>query len=186
MTEIERRVREAAGGDHDAFAHVVRAYQSMVFSLALHFLNDRSVAEETAQEVFLSLYRNLDSIRSEAHLQHWLRKVTGHRCIDTLRTNKDQVARDGDWQQAEAASVDPDPSDPILAGRLRRLVASLPEVPRLVLIMRYQEDLAPSEIATQLEMPVNTVKSHLHRSLALLRQKLGWDSERQKYEPYRG
>ncbi|RPJ80440.1 MAG: hypothetical protein EHM18_18530, partial [Acidobacteria bacterium] len=61
-----------------------------------------------------------------------------------------------------------------------------PEVPRLVLIMRYQEDLAPSEIATQLEMPVNPVKSHLHRSLALLRQKLSWDSERQKYEPYRG
>jgi RNA polymerase sigma-70 factor (ECF subfamily) len=55
---------------------------------------------------------------------------------------------------------------------LRRLVATLPEGPRTVMILRYQEDLDPSDIAALLEMPVSTVKSHIQRSLALLREKL--------------
>ena len=62
--------------------------------------------------------------------------------------------------------------DPMLEETLRRLVASLPEAPRMVMVLRYQEDLDPSEIAETLSMPLGTVKSHLQRSLALLREKL--------------
>ena len=51
-------------------------------------------------------------------------------------------------------------------------MATLPEGPRMVLTLRYQEDLEPSEIAAILEMPVNTVKSHLRRSLQVLRGKV--------------
>jgi len=53
------------------------------------------------------------------------------------------------------------------ANCLRKLVATLPEAPRMVMVLRYQEDLEPAEIAAALEMPVATVKSHLQRSLAL-------------------
>jgi RNA polymerase sigma-70 factor (ECF subfamily) len=52
------------------------------------------------------------------------------------------------------------------------LVAALPEKARMVVVLRYQEDLAPAEIAEALEMPISTVKSHLHRSLTLLRGRL--------------
>jgi RNA polymerase sigma-70 factor (ECF subfamily) len=52
------------------------------------------------------------------------------------------------------------------------MVASLPEKARMVVVLRYQEDLTPTEIAEVLEMPVNSVKSHLRRSLALLREKM--------------
>jgi RNA polymerase sigma-70 factor (ECF subfamily) len=62
--------------------------------------------------------------------------------------------------------------DPMLGEVLRRLIATLPETPRAVMIMRYQEDLDPAEIAEVMEMPLGTVKSHLQRSLALLREKL--------------
>ena len=60
----------------------------------------------------------------------------------------------------------------MLEETLRRLVASLPETPRMVMVLRYQEELDPSEIAQVLEMPLATVKSHLQRSLAMLREKL--------------
>jgi RNA polymerase sigma-70 factor, ECF subfamily len=59
-----------------------------------------------------------------------------------------------------------------LSEGLRRLIATLAEAPRMVMILRYQEDLDPTEIAEILEMPIGTVKSHLQRSLALLREKL--------------
>ena len=56
-------------------------------------------------------------------------------------------------------------------GQLQQLVSSLPPVPRSVLVLRYQEDMSPDEIAGVLNMPVATVKSHLQRSLRLLREK---------------
>lgn len=62
-----------------------------------------------------------------------------------------------------------DPADPFITRRLRDLVASLPAAPRAVVTLRFQEDLDLSEIAATLNMPLNTVKSHLRRSLALLR-----------------
>jgi RNA polymerase sigma-70 factor (ECF subfamily) len=63
-------------------------------------------------------------------------------------------------------------ADPFLARRLRRFVASLPEKPRLVMILRYQEDMGAEDIAAVLAMPLATVKSHLQRSLAILREKV--------------
>jgi RNA polymerase sigma-70 factor (ECF subfamily) len=60
----------------------------------------------------------------------------------------------------------------MLGAMLRRLIAALPEDARMVMVLRYQEDLDPSEIAEILVMPLATVKSHLHRSLGVLREKL--------------
>jgi len=60
----------------------------------------------------------------------------------------------------------------MLSDTLSRMVDTLPEKARMVVILRYQEDLEPAEIARALGMPINTVKSHLRRSLALLRDKL--------------
>ena len=60
-------------------------------------------------------------------------------------------------------------ADPLVDRRLRELLTRLPPMPRAVLLLRYQEDLDPAEIARALGLPVNTVKSHLRRSLALLR-----------------
>lgn len=152
------------------FAELVRQHQSMVFSLAWRFLRDRDLAEEVAQEVFLSLHRNLGAIQSPAHAAAWLRKVAAQRAIDEgrRRQRRPHVALE---KVAEPASKEC-ARDPMLDETLRRLVASLPETPRMVMLLRYQEDLDPSEIARILEMPLATVKSHLQRSLALLREKL--------------
>jgi RNA polymerase sigma-70 factor, ECF subfamily len=151
------------------FAQIVRQHQAMVFSLAVHFLRDRQAAEEVAQDVFLQLHGNLGTLKSPEHVTFWLRKVTGHRCIDYTRRRKwAPVSLEQVPELREAGSR----GDPLLARRLKQLVASLPENARMVVILRYQEDLTPSEIADVLAMPLATVKSHLQRSLALLRDKV--------------
>jgi RNA polymerase sigma-70 factor (ECF subfamily) len=61
----------------------------------------------------------------------------------------------------------------MLNRRLQALVSSLAETPRMIMILRYQEDQMPEDIARLLKMPVRTVKSHLHRSLTILREKIG-------------
>jgi RNA polymerase sigma-70 factor (ECF subfamily) len=151
------------------FAQLVRRHQSMVFSIAFHFLADRQAAEELAQDVFLQLHATLATLKSEDHVTFWLRKVTSHRCIDYKRRRQlPQISlEDAPEREAPAHST-----DPFLARRLRQLVSSLPESPRLVMILRYQEDMGAEDIAQALAMPLATVKSHLQRSLALLREKV--------------
>jgi RNA polymerase sigma-70 factor (ECF subfamily) len=166
----EETLAKAARGDQTAFAELVHQHQAMVFSLAYHFLHDGTLAEELAQEVFLQLYRSLVKIESLSHLKFWLRRVTGHRCIDWARRHNHRPEISLEDLPEPTAPVPP--GDPVLAHRLRRLVAALPEKPRMVVTMRFQEDLQPAEIAEILEMPVNTVKSHLYRGLELLHQKL--------------
>lgn len=167
----EQPLARAKEGDQAAFADLVRAHQAMVYSLALRFLRDRAWAEDLAQEVFIHLYQNLAAIESAAHLKFWLRKVTSHRCIDHARKHKLQAGRVSLEDAPEPAAVSHQ-ADALMTGTLRRLVATLPATPRLVITLRYQEDLDPTEIAELLEMPLNTVKSHLRRSLAILREKV--------------
>jgi len=168
-------------GDPVAFGDLVRAHQAMVFSLALHFLRDRALAEEVAQEVFLDLYQNLASIQSATHLKFWLRKVTCHRSIDYGRRQRPHLSLDDVPEPIGPIGKDA-PSDPLLARTLRGLVASLPHKARMVVVLRFQEELEYHEIAEVMEIPINSVKSCLQRSLAILREKLNRCAGDVRYE----
>ena len=151
------------------FPELVQAHHRMVFSIACNFLGDRSTAEEAAQDVFMQLYRALPSLESEAHVVAWLCKVTTHRCIDYARRKRHDLALDEIPEPAAECSQ----PDPFMSRRLARMLASLSPKARAVMILRYQEDLDPEEIARTLGWRLNTVKSQLHRSLAFLRKRLG-------------
>ena len=168
--DIEQALWKARGGDREAFGTLVREHQSMVFSIAYNFLRNDAVAEELAQEVFLELFHSVRSIESPAHLTFWLRRVATHRCIDHSRRQRNRPAVP--LEHVAEPSSSPNMADPFIGEALRKLTASLPEKARSVLILRFQEDLDPTEIAKLLGMPLNTVKSHLQRSLGILREKL--------------
>lgn len=152
------------------FSVAVREHQSMVFSIALRLVRDPGLAEEVAQDTFLELYRSWGSMESPKHVLFWLRKVTVHRALDCIRKRHIQAEQSLD-DVAEPA-VEARNGDPLLDRRLNQLIGSLPEKARAVVVLRYQEDMGPEEIAEALNMPVATVKSHLQRSLAMLREKV--------------
>ena len=166
----EAGVQRMAEKAPDAFDAAVREHQAMVYSIAYHFLQDPSAAEELAQEVFLELYRHWHEMQSQQHRLFWLRQVASRRCIDQARRRKlrrhvslEEAAEPFTWMPA---------ADPVLKRYIEQLLGKLDEQPRLIVILRYQEGMEPAEIADLLEMPVATVKSHLQRSLALLRRKV--------------
>lgn len=166
----DRRLARARAGDLDAFADLVRHHQRLVFGIACRMLDDRAAAEDLAQDVFVQLHRHLATIESDAHLGSWLRRVVTHRAIDAVRERKRRPVTPLDGV-AEPASVPAGEPDPLLVRSLRMEVASLPAAARAVVVLRYQRELGPVEIAETLDMPLNTVKSHLKRSLAVLRAK---------------
>jgi RNA polymerase sigma-70 factor (ECF subfamily) len=152
------------------FEQLVDEHQSMVFSLAARMTGDRGLAEEIAQDVFMELDRHLGRIESAAHACFWLRRVAMSRSADALRRRR---VRGVDlWVEMEEHHGSPAEgrSSP-LGSRLEQLLATLPEPQRAALVLRYQEDLTPEEIAATLEAPLATVKSHLQRGLKLLRAK---------------
>jgi RNA polymerase sigma-70 factor (ECF subfamily) len=167
-----------------AFVDAVTTHQSLVFSVAYHMLHNTTLAEETAQDVFFRLYQDFHKIKSASHLIHWLRRATTHRCLDALRHSEQRSQISLDQMEIDLPSTQPG-QDPILELRLRRLVAKLPASARAVVVLRFQEDLEPREIAQVLDLPVNTVKSRLQRALIVLRGKLA-SLEESRHESYRG
>jgi RNA polymerase sigma-70 factor, ECF subfamily len=150
------------------FREVVEAHQSRVYSIAYRVLGDRGAAEEVAQDVFLELYRVFDSIASGEHLTAWLRRVAVHRATDALRRRPRTLhgaARFEDWMTETPREEGSLP----LASEVERLLLALPLAQRVVVLLRYQEDLLPGEIAETLDMPLSTVKSTLQRALKVMR-----------------
>ncbi|HUN85783.1 MAG TPA: sigma-70 family RNA polymerase sigma factor [Terracidiphilus sp.] len=152
------------------FERLVEEHQSMVFSLAWRMTSDRGLAEEIAQDVFVELDRHLSKLESPEHALHWLRRVAMNRSADALRRRR---VRGVDlWVEIEENHGAPvEERNSPLGARLEQLLATLPEAQRAALVLRYQEDMMPEEIAATLDTPLATVKSHLQRGLKLLRAK---------------
>jgi len=166
-------MRQAVNWQPD-FEALVEEHQSMVFSIALRMTGDRGLAEELAQDVLLELDRNLHKLSSAEHARFWLRQVAMHRSADALRRRKVKAPTLGFdvWDELEERhGLLVSEGDSSLSIRIEEMLASLPEAHRSVIILRYQEDLTPDEIAATLKAPVATVKSHLQRGLKLLRVK---------------
>jgi RNA polymerase sigma-70 factor (ECF subfamily) len=152
------------------FEQLVDEHQSMVFSLALRMTGDRGLAEEIAQDVFLELDRHLGRIESAEHACFWLRRVTMSRSADALRRRRAQ--RMDLWVEIEEGhGVEAGDCASPLGARIEQLLATLPEAQRAALVLRYQEEMTPEEIAAVQGAPLATVKSHLQRGLKLLRAK---------------
>jgi RNA polymerase sigma-70 factor (ECF subfamily) len=151
----------------------------MVYGLALRFLGDRGLAEDVAQEAFVRLSENLGRVESEAHLAAWLRRAAARLCIDEYRRRRrGPVPLESIPEPASDADSNAGRPDFLEMERLRALVAGLPAKARMALILRYQEDMQPAEIARALGAPLYTVKSRLKRALAALREQLGGRQKR--------
>jgi RNA polymerase sigma-70 factor, ECF subfamily len=152
------------------FERLVDEHQSMVFSLAWRMTGDRGLAEEIAQDVFLELDRSMHRMESPEHALFWLRRVAMHRATDAIRRKR---VRGVDlWLEIEENhGAPPEERSSPLGARLEQLLTTLPEPQRAALVLRYQEDLTPEEIAETLDSPLATVKSNLQRGLKLLRAK---------------
>ncbi len=167
---MEQQLGRARSGERAALSALVRAYQGSVYSLALRMLGTRDLAEDLTQEVFMQLSGNLSAIESHQHLGFWLRRVTANRAIDQLR-RRGRVQMTALDEATQLFAAEDEDSDPLWRRHLQALIEGLSPPARAVLLLRFQEDLDPVDIARTLEMPLNTVKSHLKRSLQSMRQK---------------
>jgi RNA polymerase sigma-70 factor, ECF subfamily len=177
---IERSRR----GDPRAFQTLVEAHQDRAYALALRIVRTAQDAEEVAQDAFVKAWRSIGEFRGDAAFGTWLHRIVVRRALDRAETLRARRAREVEPEAEDAER--PGPPAPHEAGRaispvarrLARLLDALPPVQRAALSLHYYEDRPVSEIAVLLEMPEGTVKTHMSRARAVLRE--AWSREARK------
>jgi len=181
MAEVSALVERCRRGDALAWEALVRQYQGRVFAVALHYLRDPEEARDLAQDVFVKVYRNLESFEGEGFLA-WLLRLARNAAIDRLRRIK---ARPPATDVPIEESVDlpdaaPGPEAAWLAGASRRLVYraldGMSAQNRELILLKEIQGLELREIADLLGVPVGTVKSRSSRArLELARRVVALD-----------
>jgi RNA polymerase sigma-70 factor (ECF subfamily) len=175
-TELVVRARQ---GDEAAFEQLVLRHQRYVFNLAYRVLGDYTEAEDMTQEAFVRVWRGLSGFRGQARFTTWLYRIVHNLCLNRLPGLQRELLQ---TEPLEEVLADPGPSPAdLFAVReqmafLHAQMDRLPEKYRLVLTLRYLQHLSYDEIAAALEMPMGTVKTHIHRARRLLRERLSqWE-----------
>ena len=179
MIDEKKLIAEVLGGDHEAFAQLVKAYEDKVYNLCLRMCSDREDAKDLAQEAFLRAWRGLRFYKQEAAFSTWLYRLTSNVCIDYLRQKKRRsavsfVTADEEGVQLEIPDPTPTPEqqmmDVHLKEQLADAMARLDEDHRLILTLRVVEELRYDEIAAIMDLKEGTVKSRLARAREKLRK----------------
>jgi RNA polymerase sigma-70 factor (ECF subfamily) len=187
MDELERSLlRRLRERDERAFRELVTQHRDRVYNICYRMMGNRHEAEDVAQEVFIAVFKTIDSFREESKFSTWLYRVAVNHCKNRIkylarRHDRDRDELDENSAGANGASL----GTPVRAAQpdralegiqmeevLKAAINTLDEEHRIVVILRDVEDLSIEEICAITELPDGTVKSRLHRARLALRKKL--------------
>ena len=187
MSEVERSLlRRLRDRDERAFRELIETHRDRVFNITFRMLGNRADAEDIAQEVFITVFKTIDSFREEAKFSTWLYRVTVNHCKNRIKyrarrhdQHRDELteATATDGVNGVIAAPGPNAPDHALQGAqmeklMQDAIAQLDEEHREVVVLRDIEDLSIEEICEITSLPDGTVKSRLHRARLALRKKL--------------
>jgi RNA polymerase sigma-70 factor, ECF subfamily len=191
-------VQRARAGDSQAFGDLVLMHQTFAYNLALRAVGDPHEAQDLAQEAFLRAWQGLAAFRGAASFRTWLYRIVMNLCYNrapqlkrelaqiSLEDIQETIAGGGERPVVSAASVlvgvaspgqnAASPEREVEAGELRvflhRQIEALPPSYRLLVLLRYQQDLSYEEIAEVMGMPLGSVKTGLFRAHTRLKDAL--------------
>jgi RNA polymerase sigma-70 factor (ECF subfamily) len=190
MTDEERAlIRRLRDRDERAFRELLEGHRDKVYNITYRMLGNRAEAEDVAQEVFITVFKSIDSFREESKMSTWLYRVTVNHCKNRIkylarRHDRDRDELDEGTHSPNGVNVNTSFSPPrtpqpdrALEGVqmevvLQKAIESLDDDHRIVVVLRDVEDLTIEEICEITGLPDGTVKSRLHRARLALRKKL--------------
>jgi RNA polymerase sigma-70 factor (ECF subfamily) len=162
--------------DERAFDRLVRKYQNMVFSLALRFLGNFQEAEDITQEIFITVFKQIETFRGESSMSTWLYRIAVNHCKNRIKyLARRPVARERESMERSDSKAEglfaskPAKPDEILEAReterfIMEALSDLDEDHKTILLLRELENLSYVEIADIMKLEEGTVKSKLHRA----------------------
>jgi RNA polymerase sigma-70 factor (ECF subfamily) len=168
-------LRAGPGGDKTAFSELVRRHEARVRGLLTRLSGDRALADDLAQDVFLRAFRGLSAFEGRARISTWLYRIAYNVYLNHRSRTHDHGALPDGWESFDPERTVAPGTD--LRKDLDAAISALPERYRSVIVLYYLEDVSYPEIAEVLNLPLGTVKTHLHRAKRMLREQLGEWSE---------
>jgi RNA polymerase sigma-70 factor (ECF subfamily) len=176
--------RERVISELDDIETLVRTYRTRLLRFVMFSIGDEDVAASIVQDCFMKAYAGRENFRGDCSVQTWLTSISLNLIRDHQRTKKFQF-----WKKAgktaadviEMADVLPmsgsSPEGQLLAREKAQQVTAMLETlslnQRTVFLMRFQDKMEIAEIAEAMKMPINTVKTHLHRAVRAVRERMG-------------
>lgn len=168
----------ARKGNEKAFADLMNRYRDSIYFMLLKMVNNNSDAEDLTIEAFGKAFHNIDSFTPDFAFSTWLFKIATNNCIDFIRKKHtspapiEQLADDLDNLTVNIQSDLPDPEEALINDQkiavLRDIVNQLKPRYRKLIELRYFKEYSYEEIASELNMPLGTVKAQLYRAKNLL------------------
>jgi RNA polymerase sigma-70 factor (ECF subfamily) len=170
--ELVERCRR---GDEGAFEELIEQFKDLVFALIARTVQDKSRAEDLAQDVFLRIHRGLPYFRGEARLSTWIYRIVANACVaEHARPPGATVSLDDErtGERHTPAAVDRKFGDLELRDRLEKAIARLPANARLLVAAHYLDGVRYEDLAEAFGLPLGTVKTQLYRAKQQLRRLL--------------
>ena len=176
MENEQAFVQRAQKGDHEAFAALVEEHQRYIYNLALRVLKDENEALDLTQETFVRAWTALPNFRGQSQFRTWLYRIVTNLCYNRLPNLRRSLTDLGDDVISEIPETDLTFDNPShgfesreLRSYLHNAIENLDENYRLLIVLRYQNELSYEEIAGMLNLPLGTVKTGLFRAKEQLR-----------------
>lgn len=176
-------IEKALKGDQSAYEKLLKKYHPHIYNLIFRMIYKKEDVEDLTQEAFIKAFHSLKNFDKQFAFSTWLYKIASNNCIDYLRKKKLQTfsidkeieSEDSDYI-FEIPDSDYIPDNQIMNAQrttiLERAIDSLPDKYKKVIVMRHREEMEYEEIASELNLPLGTVKAHIFRGRELLNKYL--------------
>jgi len=170
-----RVIKACQEGDRDAFRVLFETYQDRAYSIAYHFSGDESVAHDMTQQVFLKLFGSIGQFRFNSEFSTWLYRLVANVCMDEHRRRRRFIPWGSGteiYNLVERSTGEDYARRRELGASIRRAITELKPKLRMVILLKYFEELSYEEMAQALGCSPGTIASRLNRGHQMLARKL--------------
>lgn len=173
MTDLEV-VQSVLNGNKDDFEEIIRRYKNLVFAVIHRMTTDYEEANDTAQEVFIKIYKNLDKYSSEYRFATWVIRITTNHVIDQRRRKKQETVpiENIDYELTNGDSPESSYIETERSKELFRLIDQLPDMYKVPLLLYHKDGLSYMEIADRTKESLSKVKNRIFRGRKMLKESL--------------
>ena len=169
-TDERELVRQAVAGSDSAFTTLLERNRGVLWSICLRITGNHHDAQDALQDAIVAAWRNLDRFRGDSRFSTWLYRITVNAALRIVRKRRDGPASDGDMFSDIPVADGSDAVDN--SDVVQQCLSKVPEPYRAALVLRVWGDCSYQEIADHLDIPVQTVKSRIHRAKRDLRARI--------------
>lgn len=166
-------IAQAKQRNQNAFKRLYEKHLGKVHGLCLRMTGNRQLAEEATQEVFIQVWRKIDTFNGDSSFSTWLHSLTANTTISYMRKQKNWLQRMVHSDNYEAMAQQLPAGAATDEEHLYACLARLPERARMVFVLHAIEGYRQEEIATSLGIAIGTVKAQFHRARELMEGWLG-------------